>query len=93
MYHSPSNLEPRCIHIHDWYLTRDTSGLLLVVELSLMDPFTLTEDLFGVAEPTNEDFSAKTSSSTNSQNTAQIAVAMVPGGAAGVYDIDSVILS
>ena len=64
-----------------------------VIELSLMDPFTLTEDLFGIAEPTNEDFSAKTSSGTNSQNTAQIAVAMVPGSAAGVYDIDSVILS
>ena len=32
MYHSPSNLEPRCIHLHDWYSTRDTSGLLLVVK-------------------------------------------------------------
>ena len=31
MYHYPSNLEPRCIHLHDWYSTRDISGLLLVV--------------------------------------------------------------
>ena len=58
-----------------------------------MDPFTLTEDLFGVAGPTNGGFGGKTSSGTNLQNTAQIAVAMVPGSAAGMYDIDSVILS
>ena len=32
-----------------------------VIELSLMDLSTLTEDLFDVAEPTNKNFSAKTS--------------------------------